>query len=305
MDAVMVSVIIPTYNRMEYILDAVESVLAQTFEDFEVLVVDDGSTDNTREVLASISSDRVFTFHKPNRGVASALNFGIERARGSYIARLDSDDMFLPEKLELQVKVLNEKPGVGLVYTQAYNTDAKGEITELYPEGHTPPGEPLRALRYSLFAPSQSIMFRRELLRETGLFDEGLRIAEDWDFFIRMAQNCRLYYIAKPLVKIRKHSEMLTGDKLESLEQTIIVLEKNRDVLSLGEGSGWLGDWYYKLGRRLFYECDYERARWAFRTAAGHDPALLKSWLFYLLSVLPPGLIARLKRSSPGEGGPR
>jgi len=127
-----VSVILPTFNRAAYLPDAIESVLCQTFRDFELVIVDDGSTDNTRQIVQMYPDKRIRYRFKQNGGIASALNCGIKQSTGTYLARLDSDDVFLPEKLAYQVACLDANPDCGLVYTQAYNMDEKGNVLALY-----------------------------------------------------------------------------------------------------------------------------------------------------------------------------
>lgn len=114
--SIKVSVIIPTYNRAEFISDAIESVLNQTFEDYEIIIVDDGSTDNTKQIVQSYTS-KVKYYYQEQSGVSSARNYGIKAATGEYIAFLDSDDQFLPQKLEKQVEVLENNPRIGIVYS--------------------------------------------------------------------------------------------------------------------------------------------------------------------------------------------
>lgn len=123
-----VSVIIPAYNMAWYTLETVESVLKQTFRDYEIIVVDDGSADNTKDLLHPyIESYRITYIYKENGGASSARNVWIRASQGEYVALLDCDDLWLPEKLEFCVNVLDNKPEVGLVYTFFYRIDRKGE----------------------------------------------------------------------------------------------------------------------------------------------------------------------------------
>ena len=114
-----VSVIIPTYNRAEYLGEAIQSVFDQTFEDFEILIVDDGSTDDTQQLVLSFHDPRLRSFYQNNCGISAARNAAIRSADGEYIAFLDSDDVWLPELLESQVAVLDRRPEIGLVYARA------------------------------------------------------------------------------------------------------------------------------------------------------------------------------------------
>jgi glycosyltransferase involved in cell wall biosynthesis len=290
-----ISVIIPTYNRAAYLYESIDSVLCQTYEDLELIVVDDGSSDNTREVVQEYNDLRIKYIYKKNGGAASALNLGIKESKGNYIARLDSDDMFLPEKLEMQIKFIDFNPDIGLVYTQAYNTDEKGNVLELYLKDHTYPNNSLKVLRYFLFPPSQSIMFRKSCIDRVGYFDEDMPITEDWDFCIRMAQYYKFAYIDKPLVKIRKHTKMITSDKIKSAQAILRVMEKHSETLSLGEGKEWLAPHYYNLGRLYLYKRDYKRARGKFFSALRYDPSLLRNFFFFGLTSLPSFMIEGIR----------
>jgi glycosyltransferase involved in cell wall biosynthesis len=290
-----VSVIIPTFNRAKYIQDAIQSVLNQTYPNYEILVVDDGSTDDTRQIVAAIESEKIRYYYKCHQGIALSLNYGINHSRGHFIARLDSDDIFLPEKLGRQVQLLEENPDVDLVYTQVYKMTEDGKILSRYPEGHRLPPEPLRALRNFLFAPSQSLMFRRECIEQAGVFDENFVIASDWDFFIRLAMVSKLAYINEPLVKTRTHSGMITRDGIQKMTYIIAVLEKHRETLSLAEDNRWLSPHYYKLGREYFFVENYDLAQSAFQKALALSPTNVSALLFFLLCFFPPDFIARLK----------
>src|SRR5882724_2062331 len=118
-----VSVIIPTYNRAHYLGTAVNSVLSQTFSDFELIVVDDGSTDDTMRLVERFHDSRLRYIYQQHRGISAAMNAGIRAARGGYIARLDSDDIWLPDMLEVEVGVLDARPEIGLVYAKAQGMD--------------------------------------------------------------------------------------------------------------------------------------------------------------------------------------
>ena len=123
-----VSVVMPAYNYGRFLGEAIQSVLDQTFQDFELIVVDDGSTDNTKEVIGSFTDRRIKYIYQQNRGVSTALNVGISASRGEYIALLDADDIWLPHNLEKGVEVLDEHAEVGFSYGQAYLMDIEGRI---------------------------------------------------------------------------------------------------------------------------------------------------------------------------------
>lgn len=203
-----VSVIIPTYNRANYICEAIDSVLNQTFQDFEIIVVDDGSTDNTREVLEQYNK-RIKYFYKTNGGEASARNLGVERSNGEYIAFLDSDDLWLPDKLKKQMTVFEKNSDIGLVYAQVYSIDKNGHLT-----GQIKPAKPARNLNDLLDGHRISMMtvvVKKTDLLKAGLFDKEIKVAVDTDMWIRLARNIKIDFIEEPLAKYRWHSNNISN----------------------------------------------------------------------------------------------
>lgn len=201
-----VSVVIPTYNRADLVPLAVESALGQTFVDLEVIVIDDGSTDNTAEVLRGFGQ-RLRLITRSNDGLASARNRGIMEAAGQFVAFLDSDDIWLPHKVERQVAVFDAEPEVGLVYTQAYWMNAAGLVLNRPPHGHdqselTPTAEML-VVGNLVCGGGSGAMVRRSCFDTVGLFDERVVGYEDWDMWLRISLHFRLRLIPEPLVCYR------------------------------------------------------------------------------------------------------
>lgn len=185
------SVIIPTYNRAQMVCEAIDSVLAQTFNDFEVVVVDDGSTDGTSEVLRQRYGDRIHYLYQENQGRAAARNRGIRVSGGEYLVFLDSDDWLLPRALEIQVGFLDHHPDVDVVYGDGYYCDRDGKPQQLISEERPPvPEEGLLAIMvlHNVVVATHSAMVRRRALEMLGSpwFDEHLRGTEDADFWLRL-----------------------------------------------------------------------------------------------------------------------
>jgi len=199
-----VSVIMPTYNRADLIGRSVRSVLEQSYGDFELIVVDDGSTDSTPDVVAGFSDERIrYVRCQENRGAAAARNTGVRAARGAYIAFQDSDDEWLPQKLERQMGTFRHlAPDIGVVYSDMWRISK--DRKEYFRAPHTSPEDGLiysRALGFHVFGiVLQASVIRRECFEKTGLFDEGLRALEDSEFWIRMSRHYRFYHIPEPLV---------------------------------------------------------------------------------------------------------
>ena len=210
-----VSVIIPTYNRANLIGKAIKSVLKQTYQDFEIIVINDGSTDNTEDVIRGFPDKRVeyIKKYKKNKGISVARNIGIKVAMGKYIALLDSDDEWLPEKLDKQINVLqSESPKVGVVYSNALYIDESGKnINRKLDNSKKAEGNIYEDLlgKYCVGYPS-SFLIKKECLNRVGLFDDLLSGQEDWDMWIRIAKYYRFSLIKIPLVKYRLHSNQIS-----------------------------------------------------------------------------------------------
>jgi glycosyltransferase involved in cell wall biosynthesis len=207
----LVSVIIPTYNRAHLITEAVESVLAQTYQNFELIVVDDGSTDNTGQVLRSFGS-KIQLISQNNLGVAEARNIGIKTARGVYIAFLDADDLWLPDKLSSQIGFLDQNPNIEIVYCDVYLADERGRIFSCIHAHHTDHIFPYLLQKNIVVGSASSVMLRRTCFEKTGLFDPMLDALEDWDMWLRLAACFRFGLVPRPLVEIRVQKGGRTQD---------------------------------------------------------------------------------------------
>ncbi len=229
-----VSVIIPTYNRRVYVQEAIDSVLAQTYTDYEIIVIDDGSTDGTGETLRERYGDRIRYEWQENQGESVARNRGIALAQGEYIAFLDSDDLWLPEKLEKQVTYLEEHPEVGAVFCQAWTIDLLGQrMPVVMGTGITSGQLSLESLLYqnTLAGPGSTLAVRTDLLRRIGGFDESIRYAEDWDLGLRLRLLGDIGFLPDSLASIRIHQSnqwRLPGAEVveRSLTDHLRLLEK-------------------------------------------------------------------------------
>jgi glycosyltransferase involved in cell wall biosynthesis len=208
-----VSVVIPSYNAEAFLADAVQSVLRQTWRDLELVIVNDGSTDSTGALAERFREGdaRVRIVEKPNGGLSSARNAGIAASSGDLICFLDADDILLPNKLERQVSFLDDFPGCDLVYSDYYIGD--GELTPIWLES-VRPGHPRMdqwLLYRNRFAP-MSPLLRARLVAATGDFDQTLRAAEDWDYWIRAAQLGRFSYLPGAVGVYRVHPGQMHHD---------------------------------------------------------------------------------------------
>lgn len=208
-----VSVIIPAYNAEKYIAETIESVLRQSYQDYEIIVVDDGSTDKTRSILESYT-DRVRYFYKENGGPASARNLGIKHARGEYIALLDADDIWLPQKLEKQIEVFEKSPDIGLVHSGSIVFDDKNINPERirFKDERYCSGDVFPYLFICNFIGNSTVVLRKTCFDAVGLFDEspGFFGTEDYDMWLRISYRYAVEFIPTPLIKYREHANQIS-----------------------------------------------------------------------------------------------
>lgn len=206
--AKMVSIIIPTYNRGNVIGRAIQSVLRQTYVWYEIIVVDDGSTDNTEECVREIGDDRIrYIRLEQNQGASHARNVGIRRCLYEYIALLDSDDEWMPDKLELQMdKMLQSPERVGLIYCRMRRGKEKENICPScdWPEDVPLEGNLFPLLLWRNIIGTPSVLVKKVCLESIGEFNEALRCLEDWELILRIARKWEIGFIDEVLVEVNK-----------------------------------------------------------------------------------------------------
>ena len=227
-----VSVVIPTRDRAHLICDALDSVRAQTFQDLEIVVIDDGSEDDTAARVhqwAATCGDRLRYLEQwPRGGGNAARNEGIRAARGRYVAFLDSDDVWDPRKLERQMAAIGRRPGHGAVYCGLREVDAESGAVLRVLAGRWPEGDLSRQLLVrDVTAPTSTYLVERSVLIDAGLFDLDLAARQDWDMWIRVAQRTRIACVQDALVDLRHHGGPRTAsDPTRELRAHRRILEK-------------------------------------------------------------------------------
>jgi GT2 family glycosyltransferase len=270
----VVSVIIPTYNRWPMIAEAVESVLEQAYRSFEIIVVDDGSTDGTKERLKKYGSS-VLVISRQRSGVAASRNYGIRIAKGRYMAFLDSDDLWLPQKLTIQTSFMEQHPEVKICQTEEIWIRHGAKVN---PKAkHAKPSGDIfrRSLDLCLVSPS-AVMMMRDLLDQFGGFDESFAVCEDYDLWLRIAKEQAIPLIPEPLVVKRGgHADQLSHStwgldryRVQSLRNLL------RNGL-LGEKRNWVLE---TLDRKIFILSQGARKRGKQDEAAAYE-AILSEFL--------------------------
>jgi GT2 family glycosyltransferase len=220
-----ISVVVPAYNGERTILETIKSIQQQTFSDFELIVINDGSTDRTLELLATVEDPRLKVFSYENGGLPVARNRGIARAMGEFITFIDADDLWTPDKLELQLAALQQHPEAGVAYSWTLVMDEKGE--GFYPgksvsfEGNVYP----QLLLSNFIASGSNVMLRREAITSVGEFDPTLRSCEDWDYWLRVAALWSFVVVPKYQILYRQSSGAMSS-KVEVMEKNLLIVHE-------------------------------------------------------------------------------
>ncbi len=289
-----VSVIIPAFNCARYIADAIDSVLAQTYQDLEIIVVDDGSTDGTGEVVRRYG-DRVRYIRQKNRGPSGAKNTGIQAARGEYISTLDGDDLWMPDRLEKLVPLLDQQPELGFAYGDCYRIDETPDHvwqqTAFQIHGGARRGWVLERLVMVNFVPSQSVIIRRSALDAVGLFDETYRIGEDWDLWLRLAARYPVDFIPDVVAMRRQHTQNITNNSDVTMMSNAVSILRNlkqrepEAVARIRQAyHRALAQAHFLSGVACVNDGDRRRGRAEIARSMRYAPTHLKAYAWWLLS---------------------
>ncbi|MEN8445242.1 MAG: glycosyltransferase family A protein [Cyanobacteria bacterium J06555_13] len=221
----LVSVIVPAYNSESTVLATIESVLQQTYQNLELIVIDDGATDGTVAALQNVADPRLKIFSFANGGLPTARNRGIERASGQFLSFIDADDLWTTDKLAKQMRALEDHPKAGGVYSWTLIMDEKGE--KFYPgnceafEGDVYP----HLLLSNFIGSGSNMLLRREAVESVGNFDVTLDSHEDWDYYLRLSQQWEFAVVPEPQILYRKTANSLSS-RLPVLEKYILILHE-------------------------------------------------------------------------------
>ena len=230
-DSPVISVIMPVFNGMPFLEAAVRSILEQTFRDFEFIIINDGSTDNTGAVLEALAArdDRIRLIHQQNRGVSAASNRGIDTARGKYIALMDADDISLPLRFEKQVAVLEKNPHIGVLGTQVKHIDTEGKPYDMEWPLPISPGLTAWQTLFRCSIANPSVLMRRSTLLDVGGYREACGShSQDYDLWTRLVRKAGLTNLPDTLLYFRRHGENLTI--LEADQQEEVAINSTYDL---------------------------------------------------------------------------
>jgi hypothetical protein len=290
----LISIVIPAYNAEAFIAEAIDSVLAQDYLSYEIIVVDDGSTDNTPGILETYQN-HLRVIRQPNAGLGPARNAGITAARGELIAFLDADDRWLPEKLSKQYECLTHHPKAGLVHsdllewrpqesTQTHRELGRGEFQ----------GSCLQRLIHNNRVLPSTVLVKKECLDRVGNFDPKPSGVEDWDLWLRIARQYDFAFVAEPLVLYRMHDANMSANSLRMRTGEFYVLQKtlaNMPELTQAIDPASLHkrmyDLAFDIGYHHFQLGNLSAAREYFLKALGFRSFSAKAWGYLLACYLP------------------
>jgi glycosyltransferase involved in cell wall biosynthesis len=305
-----VTVLMPAYNDGKYIHEAISSVLEQSFTDFELLIINDGSTDETEKIIRSFKDPRIILINKENKGIAAALNTGLNIARADYIARFDADDICYPNRLKIQYDFITNYPQYSVIGSAADYIDADGQyIFTHHPAGHL--NEEIQQLKYSVcpFIHS-SVIYKKELIINSGGYNEHAYTYEDHFLWVNILSNEKACNLSQPLIKVRLNPESVTIDekwhsrkfrsiKYSTLKSRSITEAEGQELYQVSEKHSSIkikkGAYYALCGKKfLLNNYQPQKARSNMARAIGLHPFRLDNYLLYTVSFFPEKFIKRL-----------
>jgi alpha-1,3-rhamnosyltransferase len=223
----LVSVVVPCYNHEKYVKETIESIINQTYKNIELIVIDDGSKDNSIQVIQELADKYVFTFiHRPNKGLSATLNDGIRLSKGKYFCACASDDIYILNKIEKQVEFMEANPDYGMCYGKIIEFDKTGYKKEREIK-NAKSGWIFDDLILQNFIPAVTQMTKKRILIDVGLFDEELYI-EDWDMWLIISEKFQIGFLDEYLAYYRNHNTNISSNALKMYEAKQIIIYKWR-----------------------------------------------------------------------------
>ncbi|PIQ89482.1 MAG: hypothetical protein COV72_02955 [Candidatus Omnitrophica bacterium CG11_big_fil_rev_8_21_14_0_20_42_13] len=294
-----VSVIIPTHNCARYLPEAIDSVLNQTYQDFEIIVVDDGSTDNTKTIIEEYIDKfpgKIHYLYQEHRGPGSARNLGIKKSSGEYIAFQDSDDLWLPEKMKKQINLLEQDIEIKLVFSDMQQRNENKIVNKSYLNEKglcdNIQGENLSLeLAKANFIFTPTVIVKKNVFSTVGLFNEDYRIGEDYDMWLRIAKRFKINIINEPLVirrlrglSVSHNRELYHEEHIKFLGDFIksgVFTREEKNIFRKQRA-----DWIYHFGGYYFYRREYKKARHWF-TKSIFSINGFKAFIYLIISACP------------------
>jgi glycosyltransferase involved in cell wall biosynthesis len=299
----LVSVIVPTYNRAELVERAIHSVLSQTYPDLEVIVVDDASTDDTQDRIKTLqqSDHRIRYFqHNMNKGAQAARNTGIQAAKGEYIALLDSDNEWLPRKLERQMALFSRKAdSLGVVYCGYWEVSVNGGVLNKYVPRYR--GSVYKQTLGDWLTDTSTLVVRIDILEKIHGFDENIRAYQEWDLCIQLARECEFDFVPECLTLYHQHAlPTISKDHLRGAFGYLGVVDTHREEILRECGRRTLSEHFLRIGRLFILAERFDVARAFFLKSILCYPLKIKALMHFWVSLLGENVYRFLHRLKHG-----
>lgn len=243
----LVSVVVPCYNHEKYVKKTIESIINQTYKNIELIVIDDGSKDNSVKAIQELANKYSFTFiHRPNKGLSATLNEGIQLSKGKYFSTIASDDILILEKIEKQVEFMESNPKFGMCYGKIVYFENSIENTSEYPNSNKQGWVFDDLLNYGCFIPAPSTFIRKNVFETVGGYDESLLI-EDWDMWLRIAEKYQVGYVDEYLAYYRRHDTNISKQAFKMYEAEKKILDKYQDYENFERVIGYKKVLWFRL----------------------------------------------------------
>ena len=288
----LISVLVPTYNRAHMIGDAIDSLLEQTYSNLQIIVVDDGSTDNTQEVVRLFGDSRIDYYKIDHCGVSGASNYGLSKAESNIIIRLGSDDYCDPNRIQVQYSFYQHNRGqYGIIGSNFYVVDKNKNLLlkTVYPKGHK---QIIEQLPRKCCLADPTVFYRKDIIQEIGGYNQNKTAAEDWELYLRLINKTKFYNIQRFLVTIRKHDHNLSTsneifnkeniDVPKSFFEKIIQIEKNKKKLAKA---------FFDMGYVYYYQNELDKSLELFEEAVKLEPLTLQYLRYFIPNKYFPRLI--------------
>jgi glycosyltransferase involved in cell wall biosynthesis len=289
-----VSVVVAAYNHEKYVRTLLESILAQTFQDFEVVIIDDGSSDSTGDIIEEYArkyQDKIRFVRQENKGLVDTVNLAFRMSRGKYIAPVGSDDVWLPEKLAKQVQKFDEDPSLSLVYTDLNIIDEKGNVTSRYSRSVKPYwGQITNQFFVSNFISGIVVMYKRELFEKYGYWDPRYKIASDYEFSLRVSPYIKVGYIDEVLAlyRVHKNSSSLGNEAtgIEGLEVRKRFVASHPNLVGKNAVRLAYAKSYFRIGEAYSIKNDRKSAIKYYANACCYNPLSLQGYAGLVFTLL-------------------
>ena len=284
----VISAIITTFNRAHYLEKAIRSVLAQSHHGFELLILDNSSTDQTESVVNSFADDRIRYIKHPALNISETRNLGVREAKGDFIAFLDDDDEWLPDKLATELLLFEQSSSeVALVYGGFVRIDVEGK--QFYTHNPILQGKILKellSLKDDFTGSASNPMLKKSAIEALGGFDETIKTGEDWEFYLRLAERYQVAFVAQPVVSVRHHYGVRLGDRLKDyIDLELKVMNRFESVFSADKK---LKSFYLqRIGGKYLRLGEARRGRLYLIDAIKHNISNYLAYVQYVLSFLP------------------